>query len=274
MPVNFSVNTNVGAMIALQNLNSSNKMLDKTQLNVTTGLKINGPKDDPSTFAIAQNMRGDVGGMQAVRTALADGESTVAVAVNGGKQIADLLIEMKAKVVQANQAGLDSASRTALQNDFDNLRNQIITIVATAQFNGKSLIQASSPTLSVLSTVQGSTISISAQSLDPTALGINATDLTSSANAATALQAINTAIQLSSDKLAAMGSAAKRIELQSEFTIKLIDILKEGIGNLVDADLAEESAKLQALQIKQQLGVQALGIANQRPQQLLALFQQ
>jgi len=274
MPVNFSVNTNVGAMIALQNLNSSNKMLDKTQLNVTTGLKINGPKDDPSTFAIAQNMRGDVGGMQAVRTALADGESTVAVAVNGGKQIADLLIEMKAKVVQANQAGLDSASRTALQNDFDNLRNQIATIVATAQFNGKSLIQSSSPTLSVLSTVQGSTIQISAQSLDPTALGINATDLTSSANAATALQSINSAIQLSSDKLAAMGSAQKRIELQSEFTIKLIDILKEGIGNLVDADLAEESAKLQALQIKQQLGVQALGIANQRPQQLLALFQQ
>lgn len=274
MPVNFSVNTNVGAMIALQNLNSSNKALDKTQLNVTTGLKVNGPKDDPSTFAIAQNMRGDVGGMQAVRVALADGESTVAVAVNGGKQIADLLIEMKAKVVQANQAGLDSASRTALQNDFDNLRNQIITIVATATFNGKSLIQASSPTLSVLSTVQGSTIAISAQSLDPTSLGIQSTDLTSSANAATALQAINSAIQLSSDKLAALGSAAKRVELQSDFTIKLIDILKEGIGNLVDADLAEESAKLQALQIKQQLGVQALGIANQRPQQLLQLFQQ
>jgi flagellin len=274
MPVNFSVNTNVGAMIALQQLNQSNKMLDKTQLNVTTGLKINGPKDDPSTFAIAQNMRGDVGGMMAVRTALADGESTVAVAVTGGKQIADLLIEMKAKVVQANQAGLDSASRTALQNDFDNLRNQIITIVATAQFNGKNLIQASSPTLSVLSTVQGSTINISAQTLDPTALGINAADLTSSANAATALTAINTAIQLSSEKLAALGSAAKRIELQSEFTVKLIDILKEGIGNLVDADLAEESAKLQALQIKQQLGVQALGIANQRPQQLLQLFQQ
>jgi len=274
MPVNFSVNTNVGAMIALQNLNSSNKMLDATQLRVTTGLKINGPKDDPSTFAIAQNMRGDVAGMQAVRTALADGESTVAVAVNGGKQIADLLIEMKQKVVQANQAGLDSASRTALQNDFDNLRNQILTIVATAQFNGKNLIQASSPTLSVLSTVQGSVITISAQTLDPTSLGINATDLTSSANAATALQAINSAISLSSDKLASLGSAQKRIDLQSEFTIKLIDILKEGIGNLVDADLAEESAKLQALQIKQQLGVQALGIANQRPQQLLQLFQQ
>jgi len=211
MPINFSVNTNVGAMIALQQLTASNKALDKTQLNVTTGLKVNGPKDDPSTFAIAQNMRGDVGGMQAVRTALADGESTINVAISGAQQIADLLIEMKAKVVQANQAGLDSASRTALQNDFDNLRNQIITIVSTAQFNGKNLINVSSPTLSVLSTVQGSVISISAQMMDPTSLGINATDLSTSAAAATALQSINTAIQLSSDKLAAMGSAAKRI---------------------------------------------------------------
>src|SRR5258708_5049658 len=130
MPINFSVNTNVGAMIALQQLAASNKALDKTQLNVTTGLKVNGPKDDPSTFAIAQNMRGDVGGMQAVRTALADGESTINVAISGAQQIADLLIEMKAKVVQSNQAGLDTASRTALQNDFDNLRNQIITIVS------------------------------------------------------------------------------------------------------------------------------------------------
>ena len=272
MPINFSVNTNVGAMIALQNLNASNKALDETQLHVTTGLKVNSPKDDPSTFAIAQNMRGDIAGMGAVQSALADGESTINTAISGAQQIADLLIEMKAKVVQANQAGLDSSSRSALQNDFDALRQQIATIVATAAFNGQSLIDASSPAFSVLSTVQGSVITISAQPLDPTTLGIDQSDLTSSANAATALQAINTALQVSSDKLAALGSAAKRIDLQSTFTVKLVDILKEGVGNLVDADMAQESASLQSLQIKQQLGVQALSIANQRPQQLLQLF--
>src|SRR5262249_49314620 len=158
MPINFSVNTNVGAMIALQNLNASNKALDETQLHVTTGLKVNSPKDDPSTFAIAQNMRGDIAGMGAVRTALADGESTINTAINGAQQIADLLIEMKAKVVQANQNGLDSGSRSALQNDFDALRQQIITIVATAAFNGQSLLAASAPAFSILSTVQGSVI--------------------------------------------------------------------------------------------------------------------
>ena len=97
--------------------------------------------------------------------------------------------------------------------------------------------------------------------------------LNTSSGASNALTQINTAINLVADKLAALGSSAKRIEVQTEFTQQLIDILKEGLGNLVDADLAEESAALQALQIKQQLGVQALAIANAGPQSILALFQ-
>jgi flagellin len=181
-------------------------------------------------------------------------------------------VEMKAKVVQANQAGLDSSSRSALQNDFDGLRTQIATIVASASFNNTNLINESAATFTVLSTQEGSTISVSAQKLDTTTLGIQASDLTSSANAATALSSINTAISSVASKLAALGSAAKRIDVQTEFTGKLVDILKQGIGTLVDADLAEESATLQSLQIRQQLGTQALSIANTRPQAILSLF--
>ena len=95
----LSVNTNQGALIALQNLNITNKMLEKTQLAITTGLRVNGPKDDASTFAIAQNMRGDIAGMGAVKTALANGEATVNVAIEAGKSISDLLIEMKATLI-------------------------------------------------------------------------------------------------------------------------------------------------------------------------------
>jgi flagellin len=124
----------------------------------------------------------------------------------------------------------------------------------------------------VLSTVDGSTISVSAQKLDATSLSIQTTILNTSAGAATALTAIDTAITNVSDKLAALGSVAKRIEIQSDFTVKLTDILKAGVGSLVDADLAEESAQLQSLQIKQQLGVQALSIANSGPQAILSLF--
>jgi flagellin len=265
-------NTNIGAMVALQHLNSTNSMLEDTQLRITTGLRVNGPKDDASTYAIAQNMRGDINGMMAVKTAIAGGESTVNVALEGAMAINDLLLEMKAKVVQANQAGLDATSRTALHNDFDALRQQIETITGTAEFNGTNLIKASAANLSVLSTVDGSTIAVSAQTMDPTTLAIQTSSLLSSANAATALTAIDSAITAVADKLAALGSVSKRLEIQSDFTVKLIDILKAGVGNLVDADMAEESAKLQSLQIKQQLGVQALSIANSNPQVILSLF--
>ncbi|NQV61670.1 MAG: flagellin [Alphaproteobacteria bacterium] len=268
----LSVNTNIGAMIALQHLNMTNTAMEKTQLAITTGLRVNGPKDDASTYAIAQNMRGDIVGLGAVKTALANGEAALNTAITAGKSISDLLTEMKAKVVQANQAGLDGASRTALHNDFVSLRDQISTIVATAAFNGINLVEQSAAGTSVLSTVDGSTISVSAQKLDATTLAIQATVLNTSAGAATALAAIDTAINSVSDKLAALGSVAKRIEVQADFTTKLTDILKAGVGSLVDADMAEESAKLQSLQIKQQLGVQALSIANAGPQSILSLF--
>ncbi|MDA1098456.1 MAG: flagellin [Proteobacteria bacterium] len=268
----LSINTNLGSMIALQHLNATNNKLESTQLRITTGLRINGPKDDASTYAIAQNMRGDINGMVAVKTAIAGGESTVNVALEGAQAINNLLLEMKAKVVQANQAGLDATSRTALHNDFNALRQQIETITSTAEFNGSNLIKSSAANLSVLSTVDGSTISVSAQTMDPTTLSIHTTSLQSSANAATALTAIDSAITAVADKLAALGSVSKRLEIQSDFMVTLIDILRAGVGNLVDADMAEESAMLQSLQIKQQLGVQALSIANSNPQTILALF--
>ena len=268
----MSINTNVGAMIALQNLNRSNSELEKTQLHITTGLKVNGPKDDASTYAIAQRMRGDIAGMHAVKTALAAGESTLNVAITAGKAISDMLTEMKAKTVQANQAGLDTASKDALQQDFTSLRDQLTTIVQTAEFNGKNLITAGATDLEVLSTIEGSTITVAAQSLDPTTLLIHTATLATANSASQARLILDTAITSVANSLASLGSVSKRVDIQAAFTGKLMDIMKQGVGNLVDADLAEESANLQAIQIKQQLGVQALSIANSGPQSILALF--
>ena len=186
----LSILTNVGAMAALQQLSKTQKNLNTTQLRVTTGLKVNGPKDDASTYAIAQRMRGDIAGIQSVEIALANGDSVVNTAISGGKAIADLLTEMKAKTVQANQAGLDTASRTALNNDFTSLRDQLTTIVATAEFNDTNLIKSSASNLLVLSTVDGSTITVSAQVMTSSALAISASTLLTSAGAATALTAI------------------------------------------------------------------------------------
>ena len=268
----ISINTNLAAAIAVQNLNKTNKLLNNSQLNIATGLRVNGPKDDASTYAIAQNQRGDVAGFKAIRSALASGESAVNVAIDAGKAISDLLIEIKAKVVQSNQSTLDAASRTALHNDMKALRDQITSIVNTAEFNDVNLIQSGSPTFSVLSNVDGSIIKVSAQEMHTTSLGVNAIDLTTSANAASALGAINTAILTASERLAGLGASAKRLDVQSEFIVKLTDVLVDGIGNLVDADMGEESARLQALQVKQQLGIQAISIANAQPQSVLGLF--
>ena len=269
----LSVNTNLGAAIALQNLNATNSRLEKSQLNITTGLRVNGPKDDAATYAIAQNQRGDIGGYKALRTALAGGESTVNVAIQAGKAISELLIEMKAKVVTSNQSQLDAASRTALHNDFLALRDQIATIVATAQFNGVNMIDSAATNLQVLSTIDGSQINVSAQKMDTTTLAVNNSTLLSSAGALTALTAVNAAIISVSNQLAAFGSSSKRLDIQADFTTKLVDILTDGVGNLVDADMAEESANLASLQVKQQLGVQSLAIANGASQVLLRLFQ-
>ncbi len=268
----MSINTNAGAMIALQSLSATTRNLETTQMRVTTGLRVAGPKDDAATFAIAQNMRGDIAGMGAVKTNLALGQSITNVAIDAGKAVADLLIEMKAKAVQASQEGLDTDSYTALHQEFTSLRNQIESIVATAEFNGKNLIDSAATDLKVLSTVDGSTITVTKQSIDTTTLGILTISLTNATVAATALTAVSQAIIDVSNALASLGSGAKRIDIQADFTGKLMDILKQGVGNLVDADLAQESANLQAFQIKQQLGVQALAIANAGPQAILSLF--
>jgi len=269
----MSVNTNPGAMIALQSLTKTTNMLQSTQYRITTGLRVNGPKDDAATFAIAQNMRGDIAGMTSVKTNLSLGQSVTSVAIDAGSAIADLLTEMKAKSVQASQAGLDSNSYTALNQEFTSLRAQLTTIVETAEFNGTNLITSGAGDFAILSTVDGSTITVAAQNLDTTTLILHTASLSTAASASQARVLIDTAITTVSSALAALGSAAKRVDIQTEFTGKLQDILKQGVGNLVDADLAEESANLQALQIKQQLGVQALAIANAGPQSILALFQ-
>ena len=270
----LSVLTNNSAMLALQSLNATNKNLETTSLRITTGLRVSGPKDDASTYAIAQNMRGDIAGMRAVKTALANGTAVVNVAMEAGKSIADLLVELKAKTVQANQAGLDAASRTALTNDFYALRDQIDTVVATAEFNDINLLENGASGTTVLSTVDGSTIAVSAQDMSAVYLqfGQAYANLYTSSNASQTLGLIDSAIVSVSNSLAALGSVARRIEVQAEFTTKLTDIQVAGVGNLVDADLAEESAKLQAQQIQQQLGVQALSIANSSPQAILSLF--
>lgn len=269
----LSINTNAGAQVALASLNKTTTQLEKTTLRVSTGFRVNGAKDDPSTFAIAQRLRADVAGFGAVKGRLAEGLATTDVAIAAAESISDLLIDLKAKAITANQAGLTAATSSALNTDFRALVDQITSVVGSASFNGVNLVSATAIDLKILSNIDGSTLDFTAGKLDTTTLALQGTDLTSQANAALAVTAVDGAIDLVNAELANLGSFSKSLTIQRDFVGSLVDSLNSGIGNLVDADLAVESARLQALQIKQQLGVQALAIANAAPQTILGLFQ-
>lgn len=276
----FSVNTNSSALAALQNLNSTQTDLNAVQQRINTGLKVSSAKDDSSAFVIAQNLRSDLSGMKSVTSSLNRAKSVLDVTLNGASQISDLMNQMQAKALEASDAGLDTASRTALNLDFKALQSQISTVINSSDFNGSNLLDgnnvapAVADSLSALQSIKGSSTLVVANMDIQTMLGTTLTtaDITTAANATLQLTALETAKGAMAGKLNTLGSAARQVDSQLTFTAKLGDAIKSGIGTLVDADLAAESANLQALQLKQQLGVQALSIANQSPQAISSLF--
>ncbi len=272
----LSVNTNAGAMIALQNLNKTNMELEQVQTRINTGLAVSSAKDNGGVYAIAQSMRADVAGYKAVNNSIDLAQSTVDVALAAGEAISDILVEMKEKALAGADSSLDTASRTALNEDFKALRDQISTIVSNAEFNGTNLINNSVTNISALANADGSnsiTVLDENLSLGGAVVTVAATaSFGTSAAASTQATAIATSLDNLSASLARLGTGSKSLEIHKTFVSKLSDALEKGIGNLVDADLAKESARLQSLQVKQQLGIQALGIANSAPQAILGYF--
>lgn len=272
--MSFSVNTNAGAMIALQNLGSVSSNLDTTQTRISTGLRVSSAKDDGGIFAIAEGLRADVRSYGAVQNSLSRGVSTVDTALAAGEAIGDLLSEMKEKALAASDSSLDTASRDALNEDFTALRDQITTIVDNAEFNGVNLLNGSGGITS-LANVDGSDIAISGQdmTLGGSIVAVDSTaDISTQGDAETLVNVIESSINSLGTALAKLGTGAKKLEIQSDFIQTLSDEAEKGIGNLVDANLAKESASLQALQVQQQLASQALSIANQAPNTVLSLF--
>ncbi len=267
-----SINTNNGAATSLRHLSDTRNRLDKIETHISTGKKINSPKDDAATLAIAQQLMATFEGTDAVREGLGRASATIDVALAAGETTSNLLIEMKGLAVQANQEGLDQSSRDALNSAFNALREQITTINDSADFAGANLIAAGAPDQNVLSDDGGGRITVGAQDLSAGGLGINGFSLDTFGNATSALSALDAAITDASGKLANLGSSANRIETHDELLGKQNDTLRAGIGNLVDADMAEESAALQSYQIKESLGVIALSVANAAPSRMLALF--
>jgi len=273
----LSVHTNKSALIALQNLNKTNTELDVTQNRLNTGLKVSGAKENAAVFAVAQGMRADTGALDAVSSSLDRATSIAEIALAAGESISDLLVEMREKATAAMDPSLDTFSRNAYDADFKALIEQIQVIVQNAEFDGANILNGSiSGGIAFLADADAArTLTLATQdmSFSGSIITLSATASLGTQTLATGVVSqIKTSLENVNQSLANLGSDLKKLESHNNFVTKLQDALQVGIGNLVDADLARESARLQSLQVKQQLGAQALSIANSRPQIILSLL--
>jgi flagellin len=273
MPIQNSINTNLGAYVALQNLNSINSRLDTVQNRVSTGLKVNNAVDDASSFSIAQGIRGNLKAYDAVSQGIANGRGVATVTLAGATAISDLLGDIQKKITEGQSAGNSTQQQDILNSDFQNLVSQVNTFINNATYNGRNLLSHVSTSLNVIGNVDGTTLTIRSNSaFSFVSSNLGAQNISTTVAAATALSALFQATAVINQVLGNLGADVRTLNFQETFINKLVDATNEGLGSIVDADLAKESSKLQALQVQQQLSVQTLNIANQKPSGLLSLF--
>ncbi|AQR61377.1 flagellin [Brevundimonas sp. LM2] len=289
-----SINTNSGAMVALQSLNQTNRDLDVTQGRINTGKNVSSAKDNGAIFAIATGQRAEASALGSVKNSIQRGQSILDVAQAAGETIVAALTEQKNLAVAIGTATGDALK--AYVADYNALGSEITKSLAGATFDGVNLFSAvaDDSAVSVMTGTKAANTFVlkqGAPSTAPTAAQTAAAAATTVASATAVTVAnyaaptaaelttltglgavVDGAITAFTATLADFGTKSKSLDRQLTFTSKIQDAIETGVGNLVDADLAKESARLTALQTKQQLGVQALSIANQSSSVLLSLF--
>ena len=267
-----SILTNSSALVALQTLKSINQGMGKVQNEISTGMKVATAKDNSSSWSIASTMRSDVKTFGKLGETVVAASAIVGTARTAAEQVADILKEIQAKFVQAEDYAAGSPELTAIQDEVDALTETIVSIATSAQVNGVNLTATGATALDVtVSVVRDATGALTAEAVTVAAQDLEVLGATLAVGTDT-LDDVDTLLDSANAAAAAFGAAQARIEAQGEFIMKQADMLKLGVGALVDADMEEASARLQALQVQQQLGIQALSIANQAPQNVLALF--
>jgi flagellin len=304
-----SLNTNIAAMTALQALRSTNADMLQTQNRISTGLRVSNASDNAAYWSIATTMRSDRQALSTVSDALGLGSATVDIASKGVESAISVASKIKDKLVAARQPGVD---RSKIQAEISELQSSLQDTVAGATFSGQNWLQGDStgtttrtlvssfsrdsagainigtiavdtgPTGSMLIDSSGGGAGVLdtdrsvTNGADYTVLNLDISALTDSANDLTDLEdmisGVDAAITSMTDAGSRLGAVKTRINLQKDFAETLMSAIDTGIGALVDADMNEESTRLQALQVRSQLGVQALGLANQSAQSILSLF--
>ena len=304
-----SIMTNASAMTALQSLNSTNKQLSITQARISTGFRVAAAEDNAAYWSIATTMRSDNGALSTVKDALGLGAATIDVAYTGMNKSIDVAKEIKNKLVAARQPGVD---RAKVQSEVSELQNQLQSIADSSVFSGENWLSVDSSqatyneTKSIVASFSrsGGQVSIGTISVDITKTELidsndqsgilDSQDTTSNGNINYSILSLDiSAITDTNNDLqdleqmiswvdggigemttaaSSLGAVKQRTNMQRDFVNSLMDAITSGVGTLIDADMNEESTRLQALQVQQQLGIQSLSIANQNSQQILSLF--
>jgi flagellin len=277
-----SIVTNVGAAVALQNLNHVNSSLDVVQNRVSTGLKVNSAVDDASSFAIAQGTRGNLKAYSAVSQGISNARGVSAVALAGMDSFVEIWGDLKKKIIEGMNPGNTTEQQSLLEADYQNMLADARNVLQGASYNGTNilieiaipfnLVVGSVNDVNVIANIDGSSFTLRGQRIDLYWALQNVENISTTANAQTALTTWETNFSQVMGALGQLGADRRTLEAQDQFISRLADATTEGLGAIVDADMAKESARLIAFQTQQQLSVQTLSIANARPKVLLDLF--
>ncbi len=276
----FSVNTNVGAQIALQSLNLTSSQLSATEKQISTGYRVADATDDGAAYAVAQRVRSDVGALTSANQQLGNVNGLLTTTVAGLNDASTNINALNAVVIKLADGNTQGSQRTQYQTQFTNLVSEIKNDINGANYNGKTLIGnvGGTPTgvtfgrTAVVQDQLGTTFGIATFSGNTLYTSLNVASFTSTHAQTFLTGTFANALNTIANQLNSYGAAANYVTSQQSYNSDKIDALNQGLGALIDADLAKELAQLQALQIRQQLGTQALSLANQAPQTLLSLF--
>jgi flagellin len=278
-----SVNTNMGAMVALQSLETTQSQLAATQKQISTGYRVADSTDDGAAYAIAQNVRSTVGALTSANQQLGNVQGLLSTTQSGLNNVSNTMASMRDVLVKLSDSSVQGTQRTNYEQQYASLLSNVKSFIQDAAYNGKTLIgdlTGSSGTFGRAAIVRneyGSTYGITTFSGSAIygSVSFTSTQLNGASTVAALITAtgvfINQQNTIGKD-LNTVGSAINYVNNQTTYNNDKINSLNSGLGSLVDADLAKESAQLTALQIRQQLGTQALSLANQAPQSLLSLF--
>ena len=279
----FSIQTNISALIALTNFEKASAELDNVSKVISTGLNITSSEDDSSNFSIAQGIRGEVKSIDAVIRGINNAKGIAKVAISGATAVSNLLQDIRQKVTEGANPANTAAQQVLIQNDYASLLQQMRQFMENSEFNGVNiLIETNVPfntivgdvnDVAVLNDLQGRSITREGQRLDLSYALLLQEDINTPANASQTLTVLLQEERRVNNALASLGSNFRALEQQTEYLEILKDVTETGLGNIVGADMARDSAKLTSSQVQKELAAQTVSVANQNPQIFLGLFE-